>query len=63
MGDEVAGKKGAKRRKEKNLSQNADTEGPSRLCTSAECSCMSAKCSADIKSRIFGQIVADNKII
>jgi hypothetical protein len=43
-------------RKFGNLSQNADTEGPNRLCVSAECS-------ADIESGIFGQIVADNKII
>jgi hypothetical protein len=50
------GKGGRREKKKKNLSQKGDTEGPNRLCASAECS-------ADIESRIFGQIVADNKII
>ena len=58
VGDEVAGKTRVKRGKEMNLSRNANTEGPNpnRLCTSAERL-------ADIESRIFGYIVADNKII
>src|ERR1700676_5577588 len=47
---------GSKIRSGASTTQNADNGGPNWLYTTAEVS-------ADIKPRIFGQIVADNKIV